>query len=78
MGQLGSLNFANLVTCGHSFPKFDKTESFLSSPKWVEEMCKEGKFEKAYSRAQKLGMDGNSYSNVWKAVEYFGVFAIDK
>ena len=59
-------------------PKFDKTESFLSSSKWVEEMCKEGKFEKAYSRAQKLGMDGDSYSNLWKAIEYLGVFAIDK
>ena len=57
-------------------PKFDKTESFLSSPKWVEEMCKEGKFEKAYSRAQKLGMDGDSYSNVWKAIEYLGVLLL--
>lgn len=54
---------------------FDK---FRVSSKWVEEMCKEGKFEKAYSRAQKLGMDGDSYSNLWKAIEYLGVFAIDK
>ena len=41
-------------------------------------MCKEGKFENAYSRAQKLGMNGDSYSNVWKAIEYLDVFAIDK
>ena len=59
-------------------PKFDKTESFLSSPKWVEEMCKDGKIENAYSRAQKIGMDGDSYSNLWKAIEYLGIFATDK
>ena len=41
-------------------------------------MCKEGKFEKAYFRAKKFGMYGDSYSNVWKAIEYLGVFAIDK
>ena len=38
-------------------PKFDKTESFLSSPKWVEDMCKDGKIENAYLRAQQFGMD---------------------
>ena len=37
--------------------KFEKTESFLSSPKWVEEMCKDGKFENAYSRAKKFRME---------------------
>lgn len=41
-------------------------------------MCKDGKFENAYLRAQKLGMDGDSYSNIWKAIEYLGVFTIDK
>ena len=51
---------------------------FLSSPKWVEEMCKDGKIENAYSRAQKIGMDGDSYSNLWKAIEYLGIFATDK
>ncbi len=51
-------------------PKFDKAEPFLSSIKWVEEMCKDGKFENAYARAKKFGMDGESYSNIWKAIEY--------
>ena len=59
-------------------PKFDKTESFLSSVKWVEEMCKDGKMENAYSRAQKYGMNGDSYSNIWKAIEYLGVFTCKK
>ena len=58
--------------------KFEKTESFLSSPKWVAEMCKDRKFENAYSRAKKFGMDGASYTNLWKAIEYLGVFTIDE
>lgn len=55
--------------------KFEKTDSFLSSPKWVEEMCKDGKFENAYSRTKKFGMDGDSYSNIWKAFEYKGIYS---
>ncbi len=58
--------------------KFDKTESFLSSPKWVEDMCKDGKIENAYLRAHQFGMDGDSYSNLWKAFEYLGIFTTDK
>lgn len=59
-------------------PKFDKTESFLSSPKWVEDMCKDGKIEDACSRAQQFGMDGDSYNNLWKAIEYLGIFTTEK
>lgn len=55
-------------------PNFNKTESFLSSIKWVEEMCKDGKMENACSRAQNYGMGGGSYSNVWKALKYFDIF----
>ena len=55
-------------------PKFDKCESFLSNKKWVEEMCKEGKFNDANQRAIQLGAEGNSYTNLWKAFEYLGVF----
>lgn len=61
-----------------NIPKFDKTESFLSSPKWVEDMCKDGKIENAYLRALQFGMDGDSYSNLWKAFEYLGIFTTDK
>lgn len=59
-------------------PKFDKTESFLSSPKLVEDMCKDGKIEDACSRAQQFGMDGDSYSNLWKAIEYLGIFTMER
>jgi len=41
-------------------------------------MCKDGKIENAYLRAQKFGMDGDSYSNLWKAFEYLGIFTTDK
>ena len=58
-------------------PQFEKSESFLSSSKWVEDLCKEGKFRNAYSRAQQSGTEGASYSNLWKAFDYLNVFAID-
>ena len=55
-------------------PKFDKCESFLSNKKWVEELCQEGKFIDACTRAKQMGSEGDSYSNLWKAFDYLGVF----
>lgn len=55
-------------------PKFDKCESFLSNKKWVEELCQEGKFIDACTRAKQIGSEGDSYSNLWKAFDYLGVF----
>lgn len=58
-------------------PQFDKGESFLASRKWVEEMCKDGKLHSAYSRAKNFGTEGESYTNLWKAIDYLGIFATD-
>ena len=55
-------------------PKFDKCESFLSNKKWVEELCQEGKFIDACTRSKQIGSEGDSYSNLWKAFDYLGVF----
>lgn len=55
-------------------PSFDKSESFLSNKKWVDDMCKDGKLTDAYARAKQLGIEGESYSNIWKAFDYLGVF----
>lgn len=55
-------------------PNFSKSESFLSNKKWVDDMCKDGKLSDAYTRAKKFGIERESYSNIWKALDYLGVF----
>lgn len=53
--------------------RFEKTDVFLRNPKWVEELCNNGKLEDAYERATFYGEQGPSYSNVWKAIKYIGI-----
>jgi len=53
--------------------RFEKTDVFLRNPKWVEELCNNGKLENAYERATSYGEQGASYSNVWKAIKYVGI-----
>lgn len=52
---------------------FDKTESFLKNQKWVCKMCDEKRMDIAFQRAQSFGMDGESYTNMWKAMEKIGL-----
>ena len=58
-------------------PQFEKSEQFLASRKWVEELCRDGKPEKAYNRAKNMGTEDGSYSNFWKAADYLGIFSTD-
>lgn len=53
--------------------RFEKTDVFLRNPKWVEELCNNGKLEDAYERATFYGEQGPSYSNVWKAIKYVAI-----
>lgn len=55
-------------------PNFAKSESFLLNKKWVEDICKDGGLDNACKRAMSFGMEGESYSNLWKAFEYLGIF----
>ena len=57
---------------------FDKTESFLKNQKWVLDMCVEGQLHMAFQRAQSFGIDGESYTNIWKAMENIGLVKSDK
>ena len=50
-------------------PQYDKSEKFIQQEKWVEEMIGEGRQEEAINRAQTLGVNGESYTNVYKAIE---------
>jgi hypothetical protein len=57
---------------------FDKTESFLKNQKWVSDMCVEDQLDMASRRAQTFGTDGESYTNIWKAMENIGLIKSDK
>jgi len=52
---------------------FDKTETFLKNRKWVEDMSLNGRIEQACQRAKDFGVKGESYSNMWKAIQEFGI-----
>lgn len=53
--------------------RFEKTNNFLRNPKWVEDLCNNGKLKDALERAISYGEQGPSYSNVWKAIKYVGI-----
>ena len=50
-------------------PQYDKTEQFLQNQKWVADMIGEGRQEEACVRAEAFGVEGESYSNVYKVIE---------
>lgn len=52
---------------------FNKSESFLKNQKWVVDMSNEDRLNMAYQRAKLLGTDGESYTNIWVAMENIGV-----
>ena len=52
-------------------PDFDKHEKFLSQEKWVAELISEDRLKAACQRAEALGLEGASYSNVYKAFTVF-------
>ncbi len=52
---------------------YGKNEKFLENEKWVNDMSGEQRMESAIERAQKYGTQGESFSNVWKAIERMGL-----
>jgi hypothetical protein len=48
-------------------PDFSKQEKFLSQAKWVANMLSEDRLKQACQRAEAMGIEGASYSNVYKA-----------
>ena len=44
-------------------------EKFLQQEKWVAKMVDEGRQEEACNRAKTFGMDGESYTNVYKVID---------
>lgn len=52
-------------------PNFKKTTEFLEKEKWVEELCSNNKLEIAIQRAKDFDDTGSSYTNIFKAFDYF-------
>lgn len=50
---------------------FAKTAGFLEKKKWVDDLSAGNKLESAISRARKFGLDGQAYSNIYKAFDKF-------
>ena len=57
---------------------FGKTDSFLKNQKWVLDMCDNGQLDMAFQRAQSFAMEGESYTNIWKAIENIGLIESDR
>ncbi len=49
--------------------RYEKKAVFLEKEKWVADMCSDQKLETAIQRAKDFGENGDSYSNVYKAIE---------
>lgn len=50
---------------------FDKNERYLKQEKWLHTLIADNRQEMAYIRAKTLGRLGESYSDIWKAIDKF-------
>lgn len=52
-------------------PDYEKKEKFLQEIKWVSDLCADEKLELAKTRAEAFGHTGNSYSEIYRAFDFF-------
>ena len=57
--------------------EFDKNETFLKNQKWVDDMSADGRLESAAQRAVAFGTSGESYTNVWKAMQELHIVELE-
>ena len=57
--------------------EFDKTETFLKNQKWVDDMSADNRLETAVQRAVAFGTNGESYTNVWKAMQELHIIELE-
>ena len=54
-------------------PDYEKKAAFLQSIKWVSDLCSEDKLQLAKTRAKAFGHEGGSYSEIYKAFDFFEI-----
>ena len=54
-----------------------RNETFLKNQKWVDDMSADGRFESAAQRAVAFGTSGESYTNVWKAMQELHIVELE-
>lgn len=52
-------------------PDYEKKEKFLQEIKWVSDLCADEKLELAKTRAEAFGHTGDSYSEIYRAFDFF-------
>ena len=52
-------------------PDYEKKEKFLQEMKWVSDLCADEKLESAKTRAEAFGHTGDSYSEIYRAFDFF-------
>jgi hypothetical protein len=52
-------------------PDYEKKEKFLQDMKWVSDLCADEKLELAKTRAEAFGHTGDSYSEIYRAFDFF-------
>lgn len=52
-------------------PDYEKKEKFLQEMKWVSDLCADEKLELAKTRAEAFGHTGDSYSEIYRAFDFF-------
>lgn len=50
---------------------YEKKEKFLQEMKWVSDLCADEKLESAKTRAEAFGHTGDSYSEIYRAFDFF-------
>lgn len=50
---------------------FDKNEHYLRQEKWALTLLADNRLDSAYNRARSFGHSGESYSDIWKAIDKF-------
>lgn len=54
----------------NKYMEFEKTETFLEKPGWVEALLADGRMQQAMRNAEELGTDGESYTHIPDAIRF--------
>lgn len=55
----------------NKYHDFEKNSKYLEKIQWVEKLCSDNKLDTACARAESFGTKGESFSEIYKAIEIF-------